>query len=101
MSKKVEKVKVVSDLEGNSPGTWLDAGNGVMGAAFVQNGNPACTIYQNGSSKLFLVLFDDELQVQFEDKEGDVHWLTTDDLQRHVEAKEKREKPKKEKEEVK
>lgn len=55
-------------------GSWLTKDK-VSIAAFVQSGVPACTIYIDNKSKVFLVLRDDKLVIQYEDDDGNIHML--------------------------
>ena len=83
------KIKVKTKINDNVAGNWVEVGNDLTIAAFVQTGIPACTIYEKEKSNMYLVFLDGKLQLQFEDKDGDVFWLDAADLQTHVDYKKK------------
>lgn len=68
-----------SKNENNVIGNWLSKDN-VSIAAFVQCGQPACTIYVDDKSRAFLTLNENGLVIQYQDENREFHFFSLDDM---------------------
>lgn len=79
----IDEWKSTAINENGIIGSWVTK-NDVTIAAFVQYGIPACTIYQDNKSKVFLTLRDNKIVIQYEDEQGVIHILDANSFEKLI-----------------
>jgi len=78
--------KVSSTTVADVVGSWLTKSD-ISIAAFVQSGIPACTVYVDNKSQIFLVLQDGKLSIQYTNDANETNFLDASDLDKLIKIK--------------